>query len=37
LEYFSDVAEIKSGGDPLSWSGHTHTKFGVRGRDKLAK
>jgi hypothetical protein len=36
-EYFSDVAEIKSGGDPLSWSGHTHTKFGVRGRDKLPK
>jgi prepilin-type N-terminal cleavage/methylation domain-containing protein len=37
LEYFGDVAEIKYGDDPISWSGHTHTKFGVRGRDKLAK
>ncbi len=36
-EYFSDVAEIKSGGDPLDWGGHTHTKDGIRGRDKLAK
>ena len=36
-EYFSDVAEIKSDNVPLSWGGHTHTKQGVRGRDKLAK
>jgi hypothetical protein len=36
-EYFADVAEIKYGGNPINWGGHTHTKFGIRGRDKLAK
>ncbi len=37
MEYFSDVSEIQSGGTPLAWGGHTHTKDGIRGRDKLAK
>jgi len=37
-EYFADsTSEIQSGGNPVKWSGHTHTKFGVKGRDKVAR
>lgn len=37
-EYFADTtSEIQSGGSPLKWSGHTHTKFGVKGRDKITR
>ena len=33
LGYFSEANEIVG----VRWSGHTHTKFGIRGRDKIAK
>ena len=31
--YYADMNEISN----TTWSGHTHTKFGSKGRDKLAK
>ena len=31
--YFAEANEIVG----VRWSGHTHTKFGIRGRDKVAK
>ena len=31
--YFAEANEIVG----IRWSGHTHTKFGIRGRDKIAK
>jgi hypothetical protein len=31
--YYAEANEIVG----IRWSGHTHTKFGIRGRDKIAK